>query len=257
METHRQSKAPFLVSVVIAILLAAAFGFYYFTSTQTMNSLNSSISSQRGVINGQSSTIDSQSSDINSLQGSVSTLQANVTAYRTFVTSLKGLITTDSAKITDLTNKDATSNATVKADTAMIATLNSQITTAQALIANLTSTLDLQAARVLVNGQNVTIYGTTHSSSKPFTTFSPNYAGFVLVQVSAATEASFTNSTSKPSTSNTVNAVYESWEFLAPSSPTNVSYAIIPVVPGTLDSFALLSSTAVDGTATVTVTYVY
>ena len=78
----------------------------------------------------------------------------------------------------------------------------------------------------------------------------------MLVTLSAASDSKFNNETAKPANFN-LNGVFQTFYFLAPSSSTTIHYFIAAVSPGTENSFALLSSSATDGTATVTATYYY
>ena len=254
---------PLLASVVVIVILAAGLGYFYVTSTQTEASLNSSITSQRGQLDAQGSTISSESSAINSQSAVINSLQGNVTAYKALVASLHSLISSDKAEVSALTAKLSTANATIASDAAAImsenatlTTLKSQLTLASSIEANYTNIISLSYAKSLVSGQSVTIYGTTHPSTEPFTTFSPNFAGYVIVTVASATQTYLLNSTAKPANLN-LNGVFESLVFLAPSSSTSVNYFIVPISPGTENSFALLTNSATDGTATVTATYYY
>lgn len=251
------------------VVLVAGLAYLYMTSTGSIASLNSSISSQQGVITSeqgvvssqqsimadQSSTIQGQSSSISVLknsvsaqEGSISTLQANVSAYRQLVATLHQAIAADTAQISTLNGK-------LSADNASIASLNTQVATAQALIKNLTTTINLQASKVMVSGQSVTIYGTS-STPVPFLSFSPTHAGYVLITVSAASESFFTKAQYEPTNSNSGGAIFIGVTGLSSTSPL-VSYYIIPVVPGTGNLFALIGNSASDGTATVSATYFY
>jgi hypothetical protein len=256
MQTSPQRRLPLIASVAVIVVLVGGFAYYYVTATGTIASLNSSISSQQGVIagqastiSGQSSTIQAQSSTINSQSSDINTLRANVTAYQALVVSLHGLISADTAQI-------ATLNANLTADTTTIATLNVQIVTAEALISNLTTTVDLQASHILVNAHSETIYGNTATNPVPYSTFSPTHAGYILLQVSAATIGWFAEIDYAPTASNPSGGIYATFTFLATSSPA-VGYVIVPVVPGSYVSFWLWSATASYGTCTVTATYFY
>ncbi len=243
MQTSPPRRTPLIASIAVIVVLGAALGYFYVSSTGTINSLNSSVSSQSGVIAALQSTVTAQSSTI-------SKLQANVTAYGQLVATLRQVVATDTANIASL-------NSTVASDTAQIASLDQQIATANAMISNLTSAVNLQDSSVLVSAKPVVIYGTTHASSVPFETFSPKYAGYVLVQVSSATQPYFLNATAYPSGSNSGAGVWEYLTFLAPTSSTTIEYFIMPVTIGTETSFALMTTTVTDGTATVTATYYY
>jgi flagellar basal body-associated protein FliL len=257
METKRPSRTPLLASVVVVVILAAGLGYLYVSSSQTESALNSTISSQQSQIGAQSATIQSQSATISALSGSVSTLQANVTAYRSLVASLNTMLKNDQAQVATLTAKLTTANSTIATDASTIASLNSQINLARSIEANYTHIISLAYSKTLVSNQATTIYGTTHTSSTPFVTFSPAYAGYVLISVSAYSESFILNSTAKPANLNTGGAVYEALTFLAPSTSTSVNYVILAVSPGTMNSFALLTTSSTDGTATVTATYYY
>ncbi|HYA55203.1 MAG TPA: hypothetical protein VED22_00250 [Nitrososphaerales archaeon] len=278
METTRPSRLPLLASVVVLVVLAAGLGYVYVTSSQTISSDNSTISSQQsqigdqsaaiasqsGVISSQSATIQSQSATISSQAGSIVVLQANVTAFKSLVSSLNTIISSDRAELASLDATLGTDNATIATDGTTIATdvatinsLHSQIALAQSVEANYSEIVNLSYSEILVSNLNVTIYGTSHASSTPFVSFSPNYAGYLYVNVSAFTlPGYYLNTTAKPANLN-LNGVYEQWTFLAPSSSPTINYAIIPVSPGTLNTIALLAAGATDGTAIVSATYYY
>jgi hypothetical protein len=263
METKRPSRIPLLASVVVVVILALGLGYFYVTSTQTEASLNSTISSQSTEIGAQSSSIHAQSESIATLQGSISTLGANVTAYQILVASLNSMIAADGAQIASLKAELRVANSTIKSDSSTITSLNSQITTLQSQVslassieANDTSIINLSYSKSLVSNLNVTIYGRTHTSSTPFETLTSNFAGYVLITFTKSTESSFLNSTAHPSNLNPGGGVYETWTFLAPSSPLT-DYVIVPVSPGNENTFALISTAATDGTALVTATYYY
>ena len=215
------------------------------------------IASQSAVIGSQSLAIESESATISVLSGSVSSLQANATAYRSLMAELNTMIVNDKAEVATLTSKLTTANGTITSDAFTIASLNSQIKLGQSELANYSSIILLQYSISLVSNQPVTIYGTTHESSSPFVTFSPNYAGFVLISVSSPSETYLVNATAKPAYFNINFVTYESLMLLAPVTTTVFNYFIVPISPGTLNSFALLTTSATDGTATATATYYY
>ena len=257
MQNSPQRRTQLVASIVVIVLLAGALGYFYVTSSGTIASLNSTVSSQNGVISAQASTISAQSASIGGLQStvtaqasSISGLQANITAYAQLKAELRAMIAQDTSEIASL-------NGTVAADAAQINSLNQQIATANSMISTLTQTVDLQLSTTLVSNQGVTIYGTIHASSKPFVTFSPQYAGYVLVQVSSATQPYFLNATAAPTNSNAGGGVFQYLTFLAPSSSATITYFVIPIAPGSENSLDLLTDTTADGTATVTATYYY
>jgi len=244
-----------LASVVIVAILIVSFGLLYVTESGRISALNSSVGSQQTVINGGQSTISQLSQAVSSLQsqastlqGQVFTLQGNVSSYQNLVGMLKATITADEAKIATLQGDLSTDNAT-------ISSLNGQIATANQMIANLTSNVNLKITSSLLSGHTATITGNTTAVS-PFLTFSPGYAGYLLVQVSNANEAFLVESNQLPTASNSQGAIFESVTGLNATSP-GVTYFIIPLVPGTGDSFALVSNYASSGTAVVSATYFY
>jgi len=248
-----------MASIVIVAILIISFGLLYVTESGRISALNSSIGSQQTVINGGQSTItqltqalsslQSQASTLqSSLQGQISTLQGNVSSFQNLVGVLKATVTADEAKIATLQAKSSQDNST-------IASLNGQIVTANQMIANLTSNVNLQFTSNLLNGQTENITGNSTAVS-PFLTFSPGYAGYLLVQVSSANGAYLVESNQFPTPSNSQGAIFESVTGLNATSP-GVSYYIIPVVPGTGDSFALVSNYASNGMAVVSATYFY
>jgi len=248
-----------IASIAIVAVLIISFGLLYVTESARVSALNSSVGSQQTVINGGQSTItqlsqalsslQSQASTLqSSLQGQISTLQGNVSSYQNLVSALKSVVSADQAKINSLQGELSTDNST-------ISSLNSQIAAANQMIDNLTSNLNLGFTSSLLNDQAATITGNATAVS-PFLTFSPAHAGYLLVQVSNANEAYLVESSQTPTPSNAQGAIFESVTGLNATSP-GVSYFVIPVVPGTGDSFALVSNYATSGTAVVSATYFY
>jgi len=246
-------------SVVIVVIMIISFGLLYVTETGRISALNSSIGSQQTVINGGQSSITQLKQALSSLQNQVSTLQSNlqsqintlqgnVSSYQTLVSLLKATISSDEAKIGTLQGELSSDNST-------ISSLNSQIEAATQMITNLTANVNLEVMSSLLTGQTVIISGNTTAVS-PFLTFSPAHAGYLLVQVSNANEAYLVESNFYPTASNSQGAIFESVTGLNATSP-GVSYFIVPLIPGTGDSFALVSNYASNGNATVSATYFY
>jgi len=230
-----------LASVIVILILLAGFGYYFVTTSGKISSLNSSLSADN-------SSITSLQSEVVTLQGSVSGLQANVTSFQQLVAMLHATVSSDQIKIASL-------NGSLAADKATISSLNAQINTDNALIANLTATVNLQSSMVLVNSQSVVIYGNA-STPSPFLTLSPAHAGYLLIQVSGATEGYLVLSSQTPTANNPSAAIFESITGLNPASP-GATYFIIPVVPGSGTTFALIAVGSADGSATVTASYYY
>jgi uncharacterized coiled-coil protein SlyX len=252
-------RLPLIASIIVIAILIVSFGLLYETDSGRISNLNSSVSSQQSVIAGDQSTITQLRQGLSTLQGQVSTLQnslesqiatlqGNVSSYQTLIGVLRSTISSDEAKIASLQGE-------LSADNSTIASLNGQIATAKQMISNLTTTVNLQYSKILLSSQSVTIFGNSTTIS-PFLTFAPTHAGYLLIQVSGASEAYLVESNQAPGASNPGGAIFESVTGLNETSP-GVQYFIIPLVPGTGDSFALISNYASDGTATVTVTYFY
>jgi hypothetical protein len=234
MKSPAKGRTPMIASVVVIVLLVAALGFYYLSASGTISSLNSSISEEKGIVSAQSTTISN-------LNASISSLQGNASAYSQLVASLRGTIASYGAMITS--------------DNETIGSLQSELASANALVHNLTTTVNLQASSVLVNAQSVTIYGNS-TVPTPFLTFNPSYAGYLLVQVSGATQPYLAEADYTPTASNPSSASYQSLTGLTATSP-GVTYYVLPVMPGSSESFALVSNSTGSGSATVTATYFY
>ena len=151
----------------------------------------------------------------------------------------------------------ASQSSVIQSQSSVIATQESQASSAQSLLANTSKILDLQDSRVLVTGATVPIFGSTHASSEPFVTFAAAYSGYVLATISNPTQSFYVNATADPSVGNSGGGVFQSLTLLAPSSSTSILYFVIPIVPGTENSLALLTTNSTDGTATVSATYYY
>jgi len=248
-----------IVSVSLAVILIVSFGLLYVTYSGRISALNSSLDSQQSQISGGQASVTQLRQALSTLQGQVSTLQsnlesqiatlqANASNYRQLVGFLRSTISTDQAEITSLQGKLSVDNSTISA-------LNNQIAAANQMISNLTSNVNLQFTDILVSGQSATIFGNS-STVSPFLTLSFAHAGYLLIEVSGASEAYLVESNQSPKASNPGGAIFESVTGLNQTSP-GVGYFIVPIVPATGDSFALISNFAPNGTAMVTVTYFY
>jgi len=237
-----------IASIVIILILVAGFAYYYSVSSGKISALNSTVSDQSNQILGDQSTITQLQGAVSTLQGNVTSLQGSVANLNAMVASLQGTISSDQSKLSSLQGQ-------VNADNSTISALKTQISSDVSALANLTAIIDLQQSTVETNAASVTIYG-NQSTITPFLTFSPNHAGYLLVQVSGATEGYLVDSMQSPSAGNSGGATFESISGLSQSSP-GVAYFIIPVVPGSGASFALIANAASNGSATVTATFYY
>ena len=248
MQAKKQSRAPLLASVLVIAILAVALLYYYSVSSGRISSLQNSLDARQNQISGDSSSISSLQSVVSSQQSSIALQRSNISADQQLISTLNGIISAN--------------NATSSMDKATIASLENQLQAARALVSNLTAEVsnltavaDLKLSLVVVNAQSATISGNGTDLS-PFYTFSPSRAGYLLIEVSGATEKYLVVTTFNPTASNSGGATFEAAIGLTGTSP-GVTYFIIPIVPGAGYTFSLVSNTSSDGTAVLTATYFY
>ena len=122
-----------LALVVVVLLLATSFGFYYIQSSNTISGLNRTITSQ-------SSVVSSQAQEISSDNTMMANLSSTVTALQSRVSSLKSEVNADEATIGSITSRDSQANLTVSSLNAQVSSLDSQISSLEAQLKFIGST---------------------------------------------------------------------------------------------------------------------
>jgi F0F1-type ATP synthase membrane subunit b/b' len=230
----------FLLTGVFAVLVAGAFGYYYWQSTNTIAARNLTIATE----------------------------QAQIAQLNTQVTQLTTDLTTERANSTSLLsqlNSNVTAlfaaNAQVAAKTLELSTSQSQATTLQSQITNLTaakaalqtqvdnmtSIVNLSASSTPISSFPVTLSSATYTPVA--SSFAANYAGYLVVSGSS-------------STANGYIMVNVSGNSYYPSAFNNYHYGFgtgitqyVPILPGTVTVY--YGNTDASSTATISVLYQY
>ena len=281
-------KLPIVVLAIVVVVLGAAFGVYYVQASGTITSLNQTVTSQSSQMSSQSSQISSQSTQI-STQASqiaaqvqqittdnakITSLNSTVGSLQTQVTSLQSQVATDQTKISLLTTKDTKANQTIASLNSQITTLNSQITSLNSQISPLESQISSLQAQI-ASLQTITglSQSTSEVSSQSFSTgttaqvqvasFAANYAGYVAITVTAASDYSnegaetcnvYASSVNSPTYGQICIPGGASGYFEPLSGIPDTG--VFPVLPGTVTVY-LVTADSTAQSATLSVTYYY
>lgn len=243
-----------------------------------VSSQSSQVSTQSAQISSQSGQISSQSGQLSAQSAQIATQAAQIAADNTQianltskVNSLKTQVAADQAKIQSLTTGYAASNATIVSLNSQIATLNTQIATLNGEIATdnaQIASLQAQVASLMAitglsdstNEASGTYY-TGGSGSVAIVTFTANYAGYVAMSFTAASDAANEGMTIDLTYGANVNAPTYSglylpccgYFYIVGYIPGSV---VIPVTSGTVTVY-LETSDFTSQSGTLTVTYYY
>lgn len=277
--------------VAVIVLLGAASGFLYFQTSSTISSLNQTVTSQSVSLAQKNSLIEGLNSTIASDLSRISTLNSQMAADNATIATLRGQIADDLASIRSLNATVASDkmqisslNSTVTSDSTQINSLRSQVSSDESQISNLTgqvSTLKAQVSslqsqmsslqsqvsslKAITELGNTTTEQSSHtftlssSSIQNITSFTVQYAGYVVVDVTAASDP-------KETSVHSINVYSSSIPGGGQCIPgCNTFYvlssvpfeAVFPVLPGTVTIDLYNSATSSSQTATVSVTYYF
>ena len=238
-----KGRGPLIALVAVIIVLGAGFGFYYLQSSSTISGLDQKISSQQGQITADNAKI----SDLNQT-----------------IISLQSQVATDESRINSITAKDLQANQTIASLDSQVSSLNAQITTYQSQVTSLQNQVcSLQAIGSLTSTEHLVsaqTFNTGTSGQVTVTTFTAQYAGYVLVSVSSASDPTNEGPEVFLSFSSGVQGDYGSMTiptqgYFIPFS-SSVNALPVPVVPGTVTVYLDTADTTAQ-TATLTVVYYY
>ena len=194
-----------VVMVLAIVILAALFAYSYIDSSNTINGLNQTVTSQQNQLS-------VQMLQLASAQDKVTNLTETGASLRTQVATLQSQVNSDEAMITSLTAKDTQANATIVSLTSQISSLDSNITslnsqitalnsqitsvnaqlaTEQAIVVQLRSTISLvdsalasSTAELVYSNDSFTVAA---GGQKSLTFSSTAAGGFVLVGLMSST----------------------------------------------------------------------
>ena len=225
----------FLLTGVFAVLVAGAFGYYYWQSTNTIAARNL--------------TIATEQAQIAQLNTQVAGLQTDLTAERANSTSLLSQLNSNVTALFAANTQIAAKTLELSTSQSQATTLQTQITTLtaakaalQTQVDNMTSIVNLSASATQTSApvsQNFGALSTVDS-------FNVNYAGYLLI----------TGSTSSTNGYITVTDSYSSY----PSALNNLHYpfstsVVVPVLPGSIT--VSFGNTDGAGTITANISVVY
>ncbi len=228
----------FLLTGVFAVVVAGAFGYYYWQTTNTIAARNLTIATQQAQI----AQLNSQ---IVGLQTDLATEKANSTSLLQQLTTTKGQLAAANAQILSKTGELTVSQSQVSILQSQITSLNSQVTTLQSEKADLQNIVNLGASTVQASSIPISqTYGALSSVSS----FNVNYAGYLLITGSSSSATGYLRVTDS----------YSNYAF----NSSNISFGtgtsvVVPVLPGSITVSFGNTDGAGTITATISVTYYY
>ena len=259
----KPSRAPVLACAVVIVILLAALGYVYETSSATETTQGNSIASLNGQVANQAGSIGSLNGQLSSQAGQISSLSGQVTGQAGQIGSLNGQVSSYQTEVSGLnsnlaqqTNAKDAAEALLTSANVTIAQLSSQVSSYSGQVSSYSkqvssqsseisaqqSTISLEVQSTVVSSEALTFPANMTTTIAHFTASAAGYVQIsgtsstrlvVLVCYGATTEIACLESTSfyaaALGTSGTVNA---------------------PLMPGPvwIDELALQA-----GTATVTV----
>jgi chaperonin cofactor prefoldin len=250
-KANGHSRTPLLAMLVIIILLGAFLGYYYLQSSSEISSLNQTAASQSSQLGVQAQQIASDNAKISSDTSEITNLTSTVSSLQARISTLNGQVSSDQSQITQLESQ-------VSSYQSQISTLQSQVSSLQSQVSSLEAVTGLTESTLETNAQS---FNTGTSGGVQITSFTANYAGYVAVTVTAASDPTnegpevdvvFASSVHSPSYS---GIDMPSSGFFYPFSSSSETISV-PVAPGTVTVY-LETSDITAQTATVSVVYYY
>jgi uncharacterized coiled-coil protein SlyX len=240
------------VLVIAIVVLGGVLGYYYVTSQGTISSQNSTITSQSAAIQADLGTIASDTSKIASLNSTIA-------SDNTQIASLTATLNADMAKISSLTSGYAAANSTISTLQSQISTLNaqvasltSQVSNLQAQVSQMTSLLSLSTSAQEAVSDSVSVPA---NANVTVVTFTSQYAGYLLVTLSADSNVNTVGFNVLDEYSTSINRGSYSGVYLGPYGfPSVPNSLVLPVTPGTITVY-VVNVGGTSGTATISVTY--
>ena len=250
---HRTNWA-FLLTVVFGVVVAGVFIYYYIQATNMISQRNLTIAAQKVEsvsLNSQITSLENglttASSTMASLQGQLSSTQSQLTSANAQILSLGNDLSAGKSQIANLQSQ-------VSSYQNQVVTLQNQASQAfsyQSQVATLQSqNTDLQ------NIVNLAAYAAEASSfpisqaagqMSPVTSFTANYAGYIVVSGSSSSGSGYVR----------VTDTYSSYPYNSYNYPFSTSGSVfVPVLPGTITVY-YGNTDAAAVTATISVMYYY
>jgi hypothetical protein len=233
---HRTNWA-FLLTVVFGVVVAGVFIYYYIQTTNIISQRNLTIATQQAESVSLNSQITSASSTIASLQGQLSSAQSQLTSVNAQILSLGNDLSAGKSQIVSLQSQ-------VSSYQNQATSYQNQVTTLQSQNNDLQNIVNLAA--YAVEASSVPISQAAGQMS-PVTSFTVNYAGYIVVSGSSSSGSGYVR----------VTDTYSSY----PYNSYNYSFStggsvFVPVLPGTITVY-YGNNDAAAVTATISVMYYY
>ncbi len=222
-KTHGISRT-FLVTLIVLIIVAGVFVWYYVAASGQISRANSLISTLSSEKQSLQAELSSASSEISTLESQVSSLETQLSSTNAQISSLQSQLSSGGSEIANLQ--------------AQISSLQSQNSNLQSIV-NLSQS-STQASSVTVNqaaGQLSLVKS-----------FSASYAGYIVVSGTSTTTNGYIMVTDSFS-----GYPYNSTTYSFGTGATR----IIPLLPGTVSVYFGNTNFSSGATATITVTYYY
>lgn len=227
-----------ILTIVLAVLISGAFGYYYYTSSKTITERNATIATMQTQVSQLSSQVSTQNSQITKLQ-------SDLTAANASVSSLQTQLTSASTKESSTESSLAAANASISSLQSQLTTANGQVTTLQSQVTDLQNVNNLSQSTIEASSYTVS---QSAGSETVVSSFTATYPGYILVTGSS------TSSTGYIRVVDSYSSYYPSSTRYTFGTGTNL---IIPVLPGTV--YVYFGNEDASGTPTgyISATYYY
>ena len=240
---HRTNWA-FLLTVVFGVVVAGVFIYYYMQATNIISQRNLTIATQQAEsvsLNSQITSLENglttASSTIASLQGQLSSTQSQLTSANAQILSLGNDLSAGKSQIANLQSQVSSYQNQASSYQNQVATLQSQNNDLQNIV---------NLAAYAAQASSVPISQAAGQMS-PVTSFTANYAGYIVVSGSSSSGSGYVR----------VTDTYSSYPYNSYNYPFSTSGSVIvPVLPGTITVY-YGNNDAAAVTATISVMYYY
>jgi uncharacterized protein YlxW (UPF0749 family) len=240
---HRTNWA-FLLTVVFGVVVAGVFIYYYIQATNMISQRNLTIAAQKVEsvsLNSQITSLENglttASSTIASLQGQLSSTQSQLTSANAQILSLGNDLSAGKSQIANLQSQVSSYQNQASSYQNQVATLQSQNNDLQNIV---------NLAAYAAQASSVPISQAAGQMS-PVTSFTANYAGYIVVSGSSSSGSGYVR----------VTDTYSSYPYNSYNYPFSTSGSVfVPVLPGTITVY-YGNNDAAAVTATISVMYYY
>jgi uncharacterized protein YlxW (UPF0749 family) len=240
---HRTNWA-FLLTVVFGVVVAGVFIYYYIQATNMISQRNLTIAAQKiesVSLNSQITSLENglttASSTIASLQGQLSSTQSQLTSANAQILSLGNDLSAGKSQIANLQSQVSSYQNQASSYQNQVATLQSQNNDLQNIV---------NLAAYAAQASSVPISQAAGQMS-PVTSFTANYAGYIVVSGSSSSGSGYVR----------VTDTYSSYPYNSYNYSFSTSGSVfVPVLPGTITVY-YGNTDAAAVTATISVMYYY